>query len=301
MFPKNKLVLIVLSIKLSALLTNCQKMKNEELSPLICENWAVTESAIYTPETLYEYINGGAEVYRAHNFVKLYAYRYENPGQPEILADVFEMASVADAYGVYHHDHRESPGAGIGTESELSDNTLFFRKNKYFVSLIAFDETEEALNAVKAIAQAVAGNIEEDDTLPELISLLPEGMRPVESPKYFHHDHCLNDHYYLFNRNVLNLDGNTSCTLAKYGEPGQTQGYTMMLIVKYPSAALCRNASDNLRQAYFADADEDGLVMTEDSKWAGSRIQGNYLVGVFDASTRDTVTEMLTKTQNKLQ
>lgn len=255
-------------------------------------NWAVTESAIYTPENLYDYINGGAEVYRAHGFVKLYAYRYENPGQPEILADVFEMADAADAYGVYHHDWRDGASAGIGAESELSDNTLSFRKNRYFVSLMAFDETEEAMKAVKAIAQAIADGIGEDDSLPELFALLPEGMNPVEPPKYFHHEHCLNSHYYLFDRNVLNLDGDNDCALAKYRNPGDI-GNIVLLIVSYPSGDLSLEAFGELQESYFADADAEGMVEIEDSKWAGSRVLGRYLVAVFDAVTIDDAREMM--------
>ena len=263
--------------------------------------WKITESAIYTPDNLYEYINGGAEVYRVHGFVKLYAYRYENPGQPEILADVFEMANTADAYGVYHHDWRDGASAGIGAESELSDNSLSFRKNKYFVSLMAFDETEEAMTAVKAIAQAIAKGIEGDEAEPELFSLLPEELRPAEPPRFFHSDHCLNDHYYLFDRNVLKLDGDTDCALAKYGEPGQPPGYTVLLIVKYASVELCREAFAELQEAYFSDADSEGMVMTEAGKWAGSGRQGEYLTGVFDAGSRDIALGMMEGIVKKIE
>jgi len=294
---KNCLLLLLLSFVMGAISTDTG---DTHMFKVESTNWAVTESAVYTPENLYDYINGGAEVYRAHGFVKLYAYRYENPGQPEILADVFEMADAADAYGVYHHDWRDGASAGIGAESELSDNTLSFRKNRYFVSLMAFDETEEAMKAVKAMAEAIAEGIGEDDSVPELFALLPEGMNSVEPPKFFHVDHCLNKHYFLFDQNVLNLDGDTDCTMAKYHNPGD-MGSNVLLIVKYPSDDLSLEAFGELQKSFFADADEEGMVEIEDSKWAGSRVLGRYLVAVFDAATIDDAREMLIKTLKKLE
>ena len=59
---------------------------------------------LYDAETIFEYIDGAGEVYRAYNMKALLSRRYKQSGRPDIIADVFDMGSAADAFGVFTHD-----------------------------------------------------------------------------------------------------------------------------------------------------------------------------------------------------
>ena len=72
-----------------------EAMENPEsdlagLLPDILEGWdVVEEDQVYDRDNLYEYINGGAELYLSYSFRKVINRIYTAPEQPEILVDIF--------------------------------------------------------------------------------------------------------------------------------------------------------------------------------------------------------------------
>ena len=59
------------------------------------------EVATFKGKSLYDYIDGAAEVYLAYNYRQVSARRYVKPNQPDIIADVYRMGSSEDAFGVF--------------------------------------------------------------------------------------------------------------------------------------------------------------------------------------------------------
>ena len=51
--------------------------------PAVLSGWQLQEQVIYDSSSLYEYINGGAELYHSYGFNRLLNLRYEDPGQME--------------------------------------------------------------------------------------------------------------------------------------------------------------------------------------------------------------------------
>ena len=60
-----------------------------------------------TADTLFDFIDGGAEVYRSFNVQRVVSRRYGRTGAPDLMADLFDMGSSRDAFGAYHHDIRD--------------------------------------------------------------------------------------------------------------------------------------------------------------------------------------------------
>ena len=50
-----------------------------------------TEDKFYTPENLYDYINGGAELYISYGFIEVISRTYYKENQPELKVEIFEM------------------------------------------------------------------------------------------------------------------------------------------------------------------------------------------------------------------
>ena len=65
---------------------------------------AQTDDRVFDEKTIFSYIDGAAEVYRAYNFKRCLARRYTTSNGPAIVLDVFEMGSSEDAFGVFTHD-----------------------------------------------------------------------------------------------------------------------------------------------------------------------------------------------------
>ena len=77
----------------------------------------------YNSRTLFDYIDGAAELYLAYGFQNLVVRRFEKPGQPSIMAELYEMATSEDAYGVFSFEHQDEP-VGIGQGSEFGGGLL---------------------------------------------------------------------------------------------------------------------------------------------------------------------------------
>ncbi|MCK4890483.1 MAG: hypothetical protein KAS97_11180, partial [Candidatus Aminicenantes bacterium] len=57
----------------------------------------------YTPENLFEYINGNAELFISYGFRDLITFTYKKDESTEITVDIFDMGNPANAYGVFSH------------------------------------------------------------------------------------------------------------------------------------------------------------------------------------------------------
>lgn len=114
-----------------------KQMELRDLLPMEIHGWKTAEEdREFNPETIFDYIDGAGEVYRAYNFEKLLSRHYFKKGQPEIFADVFDMGTPADAFGVFTHD-LEGEDLGIGQGSTYNGGLLSFWKDRFFLSLYA--------------------------------------------------------------------------------------------------------------------------------------------------------------------
>lgn len=268
------------------------------LLPDLVDGWTPAEAdGVYTADTLFDYINGGAEVYRAFNVQQVVGRRYAKPGAPDIIADIYDMGSAADAYGAYHHDVREGASAGVGQESEMMTNAVYFWKDRFFVNIIGMRQDAETVAAVRSLAAAVAERIPGEGVPPELVAALPEQGRIESQVHFFHHPLCLKTHYYLAEDNVLNLGPTVDAALARYRTGGEPY---VVLIVQYGDAAAAEDAFEQFSALYLPDADADGAAKLENGLWSGAQRRGINIMAVFDAPDKQTVASTLAGVQERL-
>jgi hypothetical protein len=94
--------------------------------PLEIMGWkAVSEDRIFDRTTIYSYINGGAEVYKAYDMQSCLSRRYAITGGPDIILDIFDMGSPQNAFGVFTHD-TDGKVIDVGQEGRLRPGWLNF-------------------------------------------------------------------------------------------------------------------------------------------------------------------------------
>jgi hypothetical protein len=248
-----------------------------------------TDDQIYTPQTIFGYINGGAEVYKAYNMRHCLSRRYTTPGGPAIMLDVFDMGTSEDAYGVFTHDPAGDV-VELGQDGRLRPGWANFWKDRFFVSIYSEEETEAAQKAVKMLGKKVDSLIAARGARPKIIDRLPPEGLQLRSIRYFHHPVILNYHYYLSDENLLNLSPHTDAALAGYRQDG---GQALILLVSYPESNAATGAYANFNRHYLADADKRGMVRLENQKWSGSKIYGRLLVIVLEADSRQLAESLL--------
>jgi hypothetical protein len=242
------------------------------------------EDAVYDRETIYEYMDGGAEVYLAFDFRTVFVRKYKNPSGEEIALDIYDMGSPAEAFGIFSCD-REDPEAGIGQESEYGFGLLRFRQGRFFVSITAAGDEKRAEKAILELGKAVAPLLGPAGPAPELLESLPEPGLKKDRTSYFHAAVNLNNRFFISSENILGLGRDTDCVFAEYASsPEETAN---LLIVRYPDEARAKAAHGAFLRAYLPEAGPDSAAPAENKKWTLARARRNYLAVVFDAPSKE--------------
>jgi hypothetical protein len=259
--------------------------------PAEVNGWKKSETmTLYTPDNLFKYIDGGAELYISYSFKQLLAQKYLKGDLPEITVDVFDMGSSYDAFGVFAHS-RETLDTSIGdnVESEYSDGLVTFWKGRYYVSILAYPETEEKKETVLTLGRHIAGLIAEKSEKPPLIDRLPTPHLIKDSIRYFHHYIWLNSHYFISDQNILQIDENTEAVLARYKESGDSY---YVLLVSYPDEAKAGAGVGSFLKYYLPDA-EKGIKQLEDGRWTGCKTDGRLVMVALNAPTVEKLKSLL--------
>jgi len=274
-----------------------RKITMGELLPREIHGWkAEGKDEIYDPQTIFDYIDGAGEVYRSYNFKKLLARRFIKEGQPDIVADLFDMASSKDAFGVFTHD-LEGDDAGIGQGSTYKGGLLSFWKDRFFVSLYAEEETEDAKNALFALGKIVDSSVEKEGEKPDIVSFLPQEDLVEKNVHYFHNHMILNYHFYVSDENILLLDQQTEVALGVYRLKDEK---SYLLLVRYPEIKKASRAYESFTEIYMPDARKLGMVQTEDLKWTAAKIKNDFLIIIFNAPSDSFAKEMIEKVDKKI-
>ena len=141
------------------------------------------EQKFYSSD-LYQYTDGGADVYLDYGLVAMVHQEYKS-SSTDFTLDIYNMGTPTDAFGIYAAE--SSPDyqfLSIGAEGYGTDEILNFLQNEYYVKLSGFGDKEKAGVALERFAQAVSRRIGSSSSMPEFLSLFPENDLVDHSWKY---------------------------------------------------------------------------------------------------------------------
>lgn len=258
--------------------------------PQTVDGWTKEGSAqLYDQDSIFSYIDGHAEVYLAYGMRRCLAQRYAGtPDGPGIVVDIFELATPADAYGVFTHDQEGEPTA-IGNEALLRHGWLSLWKGPYFVSVYAEGEAEGARAALLELGRGVAAAIPEAGERPALVADLPSGGLVPRSVRYLHDQQTLNTVLFLSEDNVLLLSPETAAVVARYN---RESGSGYLLLVDYPDAQRRQRAEAEFAGRMLGGR-SDGPVDLGDGGWYAVAGSGRRLVVVLDADGSELAASLL--------
>ena len=252
------------------------------------------EDVFYDRGTLFDYMNGGAEVYLAFDFRRVLVRRFRRSDGEEMALDIYEMGSAAEAFGIFSCD-REDEEAGIGQGSEYGFGLLRFWKGPFFVTVMTGAEGEAVDRAVLELGREVDKLLDQEGPEPEILGILPQtGLRKNRS-SYFHSNISLNNRFYIASENILNLDRETDCVFAEYGPEGEEA--VSLLVVRYVDEEKALAAYRSFVASYMPEGAETGLLRTENQKWTQVQVIRDTVAVVFDAPTEKTARQMLSETK----
>ncbi len=269
---------------------------NDDFLPAQLGSWSLSSDTLYTPGNLYEYINGGAELYLSYGFQKVQSLRYTAENQPDIILDVFDMNSPEDAYGVFMYS-AEDISELVGQGTQYNEGFMLFWMDHYFISILAYPETPESKAAIMEIARTLEKKIGRQGELPVILKYLPAGGLDTESIRYFHHYAWLNSHYYIATENILLIADDTRAVMARYGGTGDKH---ILLLVEYPSGERAGEAYDSFTENYLPELQGNRSLQLEDGKYTGIERKENVLIIVFNAGSAEIIDGMIEQVEKNI-
>lgn len=250
------------------------------------------------PKSVFQYMNGAAELYMAYDFQSVRVRRFEKPDQPSITLELYDMASSENAYGVFSFE-RQDKDVGIGQGSEFGGGMLRFWKGKYFVSIYADREGTEIESAILTMGRATADLIRETGPEPKLVQFVPgKELGLVDrSIRYLRSHVLLNQRIFIAHQNILNLNQRTEAVLAQYI---QGKKKTHLLLIRYPSAKEAKDAYRSFMTAYLPNVGGKDRLKMKDQKWTMARERGEFLIIVLGAPTEADGEALLRGISSKL-
>jgi hypothetical protein len=125
--------------------------------------WVMDEKpALFTEDTLFDHINGEAELYFPYGFDSLATARYVKKGAADtgIAIDVYRMGSLLNAFGIWSNYRKaETPVCAVGAECVLSVSQMLFYQDRYFVKVQATGSAVPPHDVFLACGNAVSRSL----------------------------------------------------------------------------------------------------------------------------------------------
>ncbi len=159
------------------LLTASITLSGQQLFPDLKGYKKVSDYPVYTPDDLWDYINGAADAYLALGFIDLNITEYVK-GKNNIKAEIYSFADDAEAFGIYSMER--SPGyffIPVGVQGYNEEGIVHFYKDRYYIKISSHSKSGKVNEKMKEIAGLIAGRIEGKIDFPALLKIFPaEGL-----------------------------------------------------------------------------------------------------------------------------
>ncbi len=266
-----------------------------------------------TADTIFDYMDGGGELYLAYRFQHLDVVEYKaaDPSLGTLLVEIYQMQSSDDAFGLLSGDWGGEAVASADAARPASGGPfpralygaglLRLWAGDLYARILASRESPAAREQVLALGRVIAA-ARPPAAVPDLVarnnvSVAEDAGRP-DGLLFFRSHLVLNSAYFLASEDILGL-GHDVDAVTRLQMPLPRGLRIRLIVVRYPSAERATAALRTFKGAYLpeiarpgGDGADEGAVQTEGG-WVAFRRKGPALAIVLDAGTRAQAIEVV--------
>ena len=102
------------------------------------------EPQVFSPRTLYEYIDGAADLYLTYEFQDLNVAEYKGEGKAAVTVEVYRHGDSTQAFGIYSQERLANARfLDIGAQGYQEPNVLNFVAGPYYVKISGYSTGAE--------------------------------------------------------------------------------------------------------------------------------------------------------------
>ncbi|MCJ7618226.1 MAG: hypothetical protein MUO43_16985, partial [Desulfobacterales bacterium] len=160
----------------------------KKIASLAPKGWEIFDKVKqFTPQNLYDQIDGRAEFFLAYDFIRMtFASFINNANEGQFIdLSIYDMGSSTNAFGVFSGER--SPGETpiqLGRKGYSSDANYYIWKGRYYIRIIASESTDEFKKIGMDLARKVTGFLVDAGDSVWGLSALPRVDRVPGSAQY---------------------------------------------------------------------------------------------------------------------
>lgn len=241
--------------------------------PLPGHAGAQAPPSFYNPKTLYQQIDGGADLYLLYDFKSLLHQDFKS-GAAELTVDIYDMGRTENAFGIYAAER--SPAykfVAIGAEGYRDKGVLNFLQDRYYVKLSGSGANADGL--LDQFARLLAGRIGGTRTLPALLEKLPREHRVPHSEQYVRKDplgHAFLAPAYVVTYAQAKQESKLVVSVANSAQEAQSR--SEQLAKHFKQSGECASAPELGEGGIRARNNYEGRLI--------ARTQGRYLIALLN-------------------
>ena len=275
---RSALALLLFLISAFAIGTSAQSSSQRNLAgllpnPLPSQTVPQSEVVFYNPETLYKYMDGGADAFLLYDF-RVLLHQDLRVKDTDLSVDIFDMSTPENAFGMYASERSPSYHyISIGAEGYDNEGILNFLQGPYYVKLAAFGTSASAVldQFATIISSNISLKIKTEASLPAALNLLPPANRKSHSEQFLLKDplgHAFLGPAYLARYNFDDRESTLLLSIAS--NPAEAQNRLKLLAEHFTSTGQCEPAPEFGDGAIRASNTFEGSAI--------ARTKGRYLV-----------------------
>lgn len=262
----------------------------KKLLPQKIDGWISTnQDMIYNPENIFQYLDGGAELYITYGMKELLSRRYKNPKNTDIVVDIFQMGNYKDAFALYTHDYNGNE-VNIGRGSKYESGLLIFWKDKYYVSILAEEENPSSKEAVLRLGKSIANDIKNDPIPFNLIKYFPADKQKFNIIHYVNNYNVLNLFYFVSKDNVLNINYDNDAAIAEYSINNQI---LYLLLIHYLDEKDLISSYKNVSLFMRKKDEKTQIIYLKENPFNGVKKIDKFLIGAFNGKTKEDIEKLI--------
>jgi hypothetical protein len=182
----------------------------QNLTKALPPGWKLEAIEHFTPERLYEHINGRAEFFLAYGVVQMSFAAYTYPTDTATFIDVclYDMGHPSNAFGVFTAERPKAfQPIDVNRAGYRSGGSLFIWKGCYYIRMIASDDSARLQRINMELAKELTESLHDSGEPLWGLGALPAIDRIPRSERYFRQD-------------AMGLDFMTNTYMAQYRKSG---------------------------------------------------------------------------------
>ncbi|MBI4377475.1 MAG: hypothetical protein HY578_00090 [Nitrospinae bacterium] len=252
------------------------------------------EIRCYKGEELFNYMNGGAELYHAYRFKRACAQDYKK-GENLYTIEIYEMENSPKAFGIYSLD-KQGEHPSIKQDATYQEGSLNIWKDRYYIRIFIPQKGSNIKEEIQSLGEKLISQIKSEGEMPSLVKLVPAGAKK-DTASSFWQMIPLNNIFFIAHENLLNLSEDSEGVTFLFPAG---KGDVRIILIHYSDSKQAKDSFEKFISGYFSQPSSpkggDEYIGKKSDKTVMVKLKETFLmvsVGIDETGVKGAILECI--------